>query len=133
MLNTNITALLAAADLATLCDAMRTHEAFTVCNREATLAWLLEHRKVMYYQVLGCLYDVAVYEVDGTGVTADAPEHERGMFFASTLAGDFPDAPDIPLQPTFESCYQVACEMMGLARLCQAEHEAGEALGRYCH
>lgn len=132
MLHPNIEAFLAQADLATLAVAMRHHEAFHVSNREATLLWLQANRKTMYYQVLGCLYDVAVYPVDGTGVTANAPASDRGMFFASTLAGDFPDAPVIPLQSTMEACYHVACELLGLERLFKAETEAGESLGRYC-
>lgn len=120
------------ANFATLAQAIRTHEVFTATNRAATMAWLSQHRKEMYYQVLGCLYDVAVYPVDGTGVTADAPASELGMFFASTLAEDFPDAPEIPLQASMATCYQAACEVLGLAQLFDEENEAGESLGRYC-
>lgn len=120
------------ASFATLAQATRTHEVFTANNRAETMAWLAQHRKVMYYQVLGCLYDVAVYPVDGTGVTVGAPPSELGMFFSSTLAEDFPDAPEIPLQTSMEASYQVTCEVLGLAQLFAEENEAGESLGRYC-
>lgn len=132
MLSPALENFLAQSDFPTLATAIRTHYAFTAGNREETLAWLCVNRKSMYYQVLGCLYDVAVYRVDGTGVTADAPPDEIGMYFASTLAGDFRDAPVIPLQDSMETCYAVACELLGLPQLFKAENEAGESLGRYC-
>ena len=133
MLNTNIENFLAQADFLAMAEAIRMHEAFLVTNREATMDWLFKNRKSMYYQVLGLLYDVDVYQVDGTGITANAPPDEIGKFFASTLANEFPDAPVIPLQDSLEVCYQVACELLGLEQLFKAEHAADEGLGRYCH
>lgn len=133
MLSTNTVDFLAKADFPDLMDAIRANTPFFGSYCKAVMAWLAENRKTMYYQVLGALYDVAVYEVDGTGATASAPADEIGMFFASTLAGEFPDAPVIPLQKSMEIGYQVACELLGLEQLFKAEHHAGFSFGRLCH
>lgn len=101
----------------------------------AVYEWLRANRKDAYFVVLGCYYDLAVYQVDGTAATGSegAPAHEIGKWFASTHAGDFPDAPAIPVQDSLETCYAVACELLGLEKLYQAEQEVGHPLSRTCH
>jgi NTP pyrophosphatase (non-canonical NTP hydrolase) len=97
--------------------------------------WLRLNRKDAYFVVLCCYYDVAAYKVDGTAATGSegCPPQEIGKWFASTHAGDFSDAPVIPVQDTLETCYAVACELLGLEKLYQAEQQAGTALPRTCH
>lgn len=98
-------------------------------------AWLRANRADEFFVVLGSYYDIAVYQVDGTAKTGTegCPAQEIGKWFVSTHANDFADAPDIPVQDTLETCYAVACELLGLEKLYQAEQEAGTALPRTCH
>jgi hypothetical protein len=102
-------------------------------DRSRAMNWLKEYREKDYPFILGCLYDVAVYQVDGNGATEGCPKEDIGMFFASTNDGDFENAPEIPLQSTMVGCYRVACELLGLEKLFQRECELGELLPRHCH
>lgn len=106
---------------------------FSSMSEHAVFEWLRENRQEAYFVVLGCHYDIAVYQVEGEGVTAGCPPHEIGKWFAATHSGDFEDAPNIPVQDTLEICYAVTCELLGLEKLYQAEHAAGTALPRTCH
>lgn len=110
-------------------------EPFRTTPLSQVLDWLRANREPEYFVLLGCYYDVAVYKVDGTEATGTQgwPPQEIGKWFVSTLAGDFPDAPTIPVQDTFETGYAVACELLGLEKLYQAEQAAGTALPRTCH
>jgi hypothetical protein len=101
-------------------------------NRIQALQWLKKNRQKDYFYILCSLYDIAVYEVDGTGATEGCPKEDLGLFFASTLDGDFEDAPEIPLQDSMEECYRVACELLGLEKVFQREYELRETLPRRC-
>jgi NTP pyrophosphatase (non-canonical NTP hydrolase) len=110
-------------------------EPFRTTPLSQVLDWLRANREPEYFVLLGCYYDIAVYKVDGTADTGTQNCHpqEIGKWFVSTHAGDFPDAPRIPVQDTFETGYAVACELLGLEKLFQAEQAAGTSLPRTCH
>jgi hypothetical protein len=108
---------------------------FSSSSQQEVFEWLRTNRKDEYFVVLGCYYNVAVYQVDGTAATGTVgcPAHEVGKWFASTHVTDFAGAPDIPVQDTLETGYAVACELLGLEKLYEAEQQAGTALPRTCH
>jgi NTP pyrophosphatase (non-canonical NTP hydrolase) len=121
------------ATLNDLLDIFRYGRLFTdAFDKAAALQWLKKKREIDYYQVLGDLYGVAVYEVDGSGVTEGCPDHELGKFFISTNALDFPDCPMLPLANTLPDCYRIACSILGLEKLFLAECTAGCRLPRIC-
>lgn len=125
--------ILATADFATLADIARnSHISSEPDSRQVIFKWLKENRKDMYYQVLGVLYDVSVYKIDGTGAFTNYPEDELGMFVVTYLSKDFPGAPRIPLQKTAAAGYRVAYELLGLEKLFEQEVLHGEDLPRIC-
>ena len=94
------------------------------------LAALKVSDSVLYFIVLGLMYNVAVYQV-GEVYADTAPLEEHELFFASTLAHEFVGAAvKIPLAATLEESFKIACEALGLEDLFRRECEAGHSLPR---
>jgi hypothetical protein len=100
--------------------------------RATSMASLKRLRPVAYCTALACLYDIAVYRVTGEGVTEGCPPEEIGQFFVSTVSGQFENAPTIPLQATEQEGFVVACALLGLEQLFEAECFYNTTLPRQC-
>lgn len=99
-------------------------------QRKVALDAIKPVRPDLYYAILAMLYEVWPMKVTGQDITAKAPAHEIGKYFISYNAGDFEDAPSIPLATTVEKAFELGCTTLDLEGFFERECLAGQAMPR---
>lgn len=99
-------------------------------DRRAVMTLFQQIRPDDYPLLLCRIYDIAAYEIDGTGITENAAAADIGKFFSSTLEHDFVGAPECPLGATPAEAYLHAAACLRLENFFEQECINGESLPR---